>query len=392
MHGGAHDLISLLVLLVGSVLMPIVAGRVHVPSAILLIVYGFLVGPSVGRLVAADGVVPFLAQVGLMVLMFLAGLEIDFNRIRERGPRAMVRLVTICFLVFALAFSAAWSLAMPPIMGLCLGAMSLGLPLAVLNETGRLKTTLGQTVILLGSVGEFLTVIGMTLFALGVRFGLHLGLLVGLGKLALVTLGMALALRVLMAVAWWHPLTFSRLVERHDGAEIGVRASLLLMLVFSLAALFAGVEAIVGAFVAGSIVSFVFRGKEVLERKLSAVGHGLFIPIFFTVVGVRFAPWAISRESLLLAGQMLVIAALIKVAPAHLLIGQGLSWRQAASVGALLAAPLTLIVAIASLGVELGILDSSQEAALIVLAAASGLLFPVGFRFLAGPGGEAREH
>lgn len=392
MHGGADDLTSLLVLLAGAVLMPIIAGRVHVPSAILLIVYGFIVGPSVGRLVAAEGVVPFLAEVGLMVLMFLAGLEIDFNRIRERGPRSLVRIVTICFAVFAFAAAAAWVLELPPLMGLCLGAMSLGLPLAVLNETGRLKSTLGQSVILLGSAGEFLTVIGMTLFALGIRHGLSLGLFVGLGKLVLVLLVIAIVLRTLMALAWWHPRTFSRLAEQHDGAEIGVRASLLLMLVFSLAALFAGVEAIVGAFVAGSVVSFVFRGKEVLERKLSTVGHGLFIPIFFIVVGVRFAPWAIDRESLLLAAQMLGVAALVKVVPAHLLIGQGLSWRQAVSVGMLLAAPLTLVVAIAALGVELGILDESDEAALIVLAAASGLIFPVGFRWLAGRGDASPQH
>lgn len=382
MHGDHHALSSLLVLVAGSVLMPIIAGRLRLPSAILLILYGFLVGPHLGHLIAVDELVAFLAELGFMVLMFLAGLEIDFNGIRQKGARSLAVNVAICLLVFGLAFLASTALGHHPLYGLALGATSVGLPLAVLSETGRIKSTAGQAVMLVGSLGEFLTVLGMTLFYFAYRYGFSVELAVGLGKLFAVLFAMGLALRLLMALAWWNPLRFSRLMEQHDGAEIGVRASLLLMLVFSLGAVLAGVEAIVGAFIAGSVVAFVFRGKAVLEEKIAAVGHGLFVPIFFIVVGVRFDPAAVTFSNLLFAAKLLLAALAVKLIPALFLVRTGLTIRESLSVGMLLAAPLTLVVAIAAIGVDLQIIGSSEQGALIVLAIASGILCPILFKAL----------
>ncbi len=384
MHGYDHELLAFLVLILGSVLMPIVAGRIRVPSAILLIVYGVLIGPHVGHLVEDEAVVAFLAEVGFMILMFLAGLEIDFNRIRTMGRMSLVTLLLICLAIFGLAFVASTILGRHPIYGLALGATSVGLPMAVLSETGLLRTPVGRSVMLLGSLGELLTVVGMTLFYFAYRYGPSIELLKGIGKLALVWLCVVFVLRTLMALAWWFPRFFSRLVEEHDGAEIGVRAGLMLMMLFSLAALLANVEAIVGAFIAGSIISFVFRGKEVLEEKLATVGHGLFIPIFFIVVGVRFDPHAVSWEGLIMASELLCMAVLVKVLPCLALGRQGLSMRDSIGTGMLLAAPLTLVVAIASIGVELEILKPDKNGALLVLAMASGVLCPVLFRIISG--------
>ena len=392
MHDSHHELLAFLVLILGSVLMPIIAGRIRVPSAILLIIYGVIVGPHVSHLVEDDVVIAFLAEVGFMILMFLAGLEIDFNRIRQMGRISLLTLFLICVMIFGLAFVASAVLGHHPIFGLALGATSVGLPMAVLGETGLLRTPVGRSVMLLGSVGELLTVVGMTLFYFAFRYGPSIELLKGIGKLAIVWFCVVFVLRSLMALAWWYPRFFSRLVEEHDGAEIGVRAALLLMLLFSLAALLANVEAIVGAFIAGSIISFVFRGKEVLEEKLAIVGHGLFIPIFFIVVGVRFDPHAVSWVGLLMASELLFMAVLVKVLPCIALVRQGLSIRESIGAGMLLAAPLTLVVAIAAIGVELEILDPETNGALLVLAMASGVLCPILFRFLSGvPSPEGEE-
>ncbi len=384
MHGHQHELLTFLVLIAGSVSMPILAGRLHVPSAILLILFGLLVGPNVAHLVHDGEVVAFLAEVGFMILMFLAGLEIDFNRIRRRGRRSLLMMLGICLSIFGLAFLSSALMGLHPIFGLALGATSVGLPLAVLGETGKLRTPVGQAVILLGSLGEFLTVIGMTLFYFSFRYGLSIELLIGLAKLGAVWIGVVVVLRGLVAIAWWHPLTFSRLVEQHDGAQIGVRAALLMMLAFSLAALLANVEAIVGAFIAGSILSFVFRGKDALEEKLATVGHGLFIPIFFIVVGMRFDPHEVSWKGLTLALELLGLAVLVKVLPSVWLAREGLSPRQAAGAGMLLAAPLTLVVAIAAIGLDLRVLDSASEGAMLVLAMASGIVCPILFRVISG--------
>jgi len=388
-HGHTHELLAFLVLLVGSLFMPILSGRLRVPSAILLILFGFVVGPHAAGLVHDDAIVGFLSEIGFIVLMFMAGLEIDFGEIGRKGPKPLVLMAIICGAIFGLAFLVAHLMGLQPIFGLALGATSVGLPLAILNETRLLRTPLGQTVVLVGSLGEFLTVIGMTLFYFASRYGMSMELFVGLGKLVAVLVAAGLTLRTLTAAAWWWPNRLTRIGREHGGAEIGVRAALLLMMAFSMMALLAGVEAIVGAFIAGAVIAFVFRGKHVLEEKLAVVGHGLFIPIFFIVVGVRFDPAAVTWSSLQLAGMLLVAAFAVKLLPGLGLLATGLGLRDTLGTSLLLSAPLTLVVAIASIGVDLGrhgngheVLDGAGEGALIVLAVASGVVYPVIFRLL----------
>ncbi len=382
MHGLHADLVSLLVLLLGSFLMPVLSARIHLPSAVLLIGYGLLVGPYLLDWVPDHQVVGFLYEVGFIVLMFLAGMEIDFNGLRNRGKGALLLFLGVCLAVFGLAFLAALLLELHPVFGLALGATSVGLPLAILKETGRLRSRMGQEIILLGSVGEFLTVIGMTLFYYATRFGFSLELLWGLGRLAGVLLIAGLALRALTAMAWWHPFRFSKLVKADEGSEIGVRAALLVMMLFSVLAIAAGLESIVGAFVAGALIAFVLRGKEVLEEKLTVVGHGLFVPIFFVVVGLRFDPGVITTQALGLFGVLVVTAFLARLLPCLVLLRAGLSVRGMLSTASLLSAPLTLMVAIAALGFDLGALGQEGKNTLILLALGTGIVFPVVFRLI----------
>jgi Kef-type K+ transport system membrane component KefB len=380
MHAGHQELISLLILLSGSVAMPIFSGWLRIPSAVLLIGFGILFGPHVLAWLGHTSTVAFLYEVGFILLMFLAGMEIDFNRIRSRGLRPLGVMTAICVVIFGLAFLAAWLLSQHPIYGLALGAISVGMPLVVLKESGGLRSQLGQAVILLGSVGEFLTVVGMTLFYFTVNYGLSWELLWGLSKLIGLLLVAAISLRILAAMAWWRPGRFSKLVDPHDGSEIGVRAALLLAIAFSTLAAVAGVEAIVGAFVAGALIAFVLRGKEVLEEKLTVVGHGLFIPIFFVVVGMRFDTASITWPNLSLAGILLVITFAVRLLPGLALVRLGLSLRETLGAVSLLSAPLTLVVAIAAIGGGLGVLDAGGRGTLIVLAVASGVIFPIVFR------------
>ncbi len=388
MHGFSADLLMLLVLLGGAFIGPILSSRLRMPSAILLIGVGLLVGPHLLGWVQDTTVVAFLSEVGFILLMFLAGLEIDFNGIRRRGRNSLILMFSICLVIFGLSFGAAFFLGLHPIFGLAMGATSVGLPLAVLKEMNRLRSPLGQQILLLGSVGEFLTVLGMTLFYFGARYGLSWELALGLGKLVGVLLVAGLTLRIGNALAWWRPHSFSNLVATHESSEIGVRASLLIMVAFSSLAIWAGVEPIVGAFLAGALIAFVFRGKEVLEEKLSVVGHGLFVPIFFVVVGIRFDPAAITGPNLLLAGQLLLAVFLARLLPSLSLIRQGLSPREMLAAASLLSAPLTLVVAIAALGVNLGVIDSRDNNTLILLAVMAGVVFPVLFRLLASKQGQ----
>ena len=237
MDEGHVHLTALLALFFGAFLMPILSKRLRIPSAILLIGYGFCCGPNGLSFIPDDAIIGFLNELAFILLMFLAGLEIDFNSIRSKDSRTVRTLFAICLAVFAVAFLSISLLGLPPIYGLILAATSVGLPLAVLKETGHLKTEQGQTIILLGSIGEFLTVIGMTLIYFFNRYGASMELLWGLGRLAVLLAVAGLTLKQLMALAWWKPYLFSRFVDPQDTSEIGVRAALLLMMSFAMLAI-----------------------------------------------------------------------------------------------------------------------------------------------------------
>jgi len=390
MHGAQADILGFLWLLTGCLLAPLLAARLRLPSAVLLIAWGLVVGPAGLGLVADDRVVQFLYEVAFLLLMFLAGMEIDFNGLRARGLRNLWRMGAACVAIFGLAFLAAWALGLSPLHGLALGATSVGLPLAVLKETGHLRSPLGQSILLLASLGEFLTVLGITLYYLGGRHGLSWEFAAGLAKLLGVLALAALALKALVAAAWWQPERFGHMVEEHEGSELGVRTALVAMLAFSTLAMLAGVETFVGAFLAGALLAFVLRGKEVLEHKLTAVGHGLFVPLFFVIVGMRFAPSAVRGEHLVQAGVLLCAAFGVRLLPALAFLWRGAGLRETLATASLLSAPLTLIVAIAALGAEMGQAGAETRQTLIVLALGSGVVFPVLFRLLAGRVARAR--
>ncbi|MDX9719206.1 MAG: cation:proton antiporter [Myxococcota bacterium] len=377
-----HGLVSLLWLVGGAFLIALFSGRVLIPGAVLLMGYGVIVGPVGFGLVSDGELVSFVYELGFIVLMFLAGLEIDFNKIRKRGMHSLGIVLLLCLGIFAVAFVAAWLLALTPIYGLALGATSVGMPLAVLKESHQQKGAGGQMIILVGSVGEFLTIVGMTLFYFIETCGFSLELLLGLGRLALILFAAVVTLRLFVAYAWWRPHLVSTLGERHHGSEIGVRASLFAMLLFSVLAIHAGVEAILGSFLAGAIIAFGLRGKDVLEEKLAAVGHGLFIPLFFIIIGLRFDASRLDANSLFLAIVLLVVIFLARFIPSLAMLRLGLSFRDMSSSAALLSAPLTLIVAIGVLGMELSVLDAEGLSTLIILAMASGTVFPVLYRLI----------
>ena len=162
---------------------------------------------------------------------------------------------------------------------------------------------------------------------------------------------MALVLLVLRRAAWWYPERFERLFEADDPQELGTRASLALLFVFVGLSALLGVEAILGAFLAGALFTFVFRDRGVLEEQLSSFGYGFFIPVFFINVGIEFPLDELGSADVLGNALALIgVAFLIKIVPSLLLIPFGFRLREALGAGVLLAGQLSVIIALADLG------------------------------------------
>lgn len=375
---------SLVLLALGAFGIPLMCRPLRLPAAVGEILYGIVVGPYALGWVELGGFIPVVAELGFFLLMFMAGLELNFSELERSGRERLVPAATAVLAMFFLAVAFSWLLGWPIFMFMVLSAMSIGVTLMLLNETGLIRSDLGQHILLVGSVGEFgclLIATGTNAYAKTGGFGARF--YESLGALAAVFFLAYFCLVVLRTMVWWRPDSFSRLTETHDSSEVGVRAGLALMFIFVAVAFKLGLEPILGAFLAGALFSFAFRHKGPLEVKFASLGNGFFVPVFFISVGLRFnLPLALASDwgefALLLLGLFLV-----RTLPLLLFRPARQSLREALVVSTSLAAPLTLLVLFSNLGLHMGEIDEGTHASIIMLAMVSAVLFPLLMKALA---------
>lgn len=388
---------SLLVVMAVAFAMPLILGlfpRVQLPSVVLEILAGIAIGPSVLGWAEVDQAVQVVALIGLAFVLFLAGLEIEFDKLR--GP--VLRLTAAGFGVsFAIAVGVALLLSAgglvdtPLLVAIILCATSLGVLVPVLKDAGEIGSTFGQLIIAAASIADFGAIILLSIFFSG-EGGTGSTLLL-LGSL------FALAVVVLLVVRGAeHSMRLrADLLRLQDTtAQIRVRAALVLFVGFAAVADALGLEVILGAFIAGAIVSLADRDQAMthpdFRRKLEAIGFGFFIPVFFVSSGVRFDLDALtsSTSSLVMVPVFLAALVVVRGIPAAL-YRRRLGTRRAAIAGLMQATSLPFIVAATAIGQELGLIDAAGSAALIGAGLLSVLCFPLAGLVLLRRAGVARE-
>jgi Kef-type K+ transport system membrane component KefB len=357
------------------------APALRLPSVVLELVAGIAIGPSGFGWVELDEPIRVLSLIGLAFLLFLAGLEIDFDRLRGRrlGVAALGFALSFALaLVVAFALDAAGRVDTPLLVGIILVATSLGIVVPVLKDAGRASSELGQLVIAASSIADFGAVILLSLFFSRESTGTGAKLVL-LGGFALVALASVLVL--VRAERSMH-LTAALVRLQDTTAQIRVRGAFLLLIAFVALAESLGLEVILGAFMAGAVLTLVDRDEAMthpqLRAKLEAAGFGMFIPVFFVASGVQFELDALFADAGTLVLVPLFLAALLFVrgAPA-LLYRRMLERREIAVAGLLQATSLPFIVAASMIGRELGLLDDATGAALIAAGLLSVLAFPL---------------
>jgi Kef-type K+ transport system membrane component KefB len=377
------SLTNLLLVAVVAFAAPFVLGlfpRVRLPSVVLEIVAGIVIGPSVLGLVTADEAVSVIALIGLTFVLFLAGLEIDFRKLR--GP--MLRLAAGGFalsfgigVAVALGLKGAGLVDTPLLVAIILCATSLGVLVPVLKDAGEISSTFGQLIVAAASIADFGAIILLTVFFSGEGgTGSTLVLLGSLFALAAVVFGVVRGAERSMRIR-------ADLLRLQDTtAQIRIRAALALFVGFAVVAEQLGLEAILGAFIAGAIVSLVDRDQVMthpnFRGKLEAIGFGFFIPVFFVTSGVRFDLDALTASASNLAMVPVFLAALLVVrgVPA-LLYRRVLDGPRTAVAGIMQATSLPFIVAATAIGIDLGLIDAAASAALVGAGLLSVLVFPL---------------
>jgi Kef-type K+ transport system membrane component KefB len=353
---------------------------VRLPSVVLEIVAGIVVGPSILSLVEVDQTIEVIALIGLAFVLFLAGLEIEFEKLRGQVLRLTALGFALSFgiaVVVGFALSAGGLVETPLLVAIILCATSLGVIVPVLKDAGEISSTFGQLIVAAASIADFGAIILLTLFFSG-EGGAGSTLLL-LGALALLAFVVLLAVR---AAERSGRIRADLLRLQDTTAQIRVRAAIVLFIGFAAVAEQLGLEVILGAFVAGAIISLLDRDQVMthpdFRRKLEAIGFGFFIPVFFVTTGVRFDLTALTADASNLAMVPVFLVALLVVRGLPALVYRRvLDARRTAVAGVLQATSLPFIVAATAIGAELGLIDAAESAALIGAGLLSVLIFPV---------------
>jgi len=398
---GTRSFAPLLIVVLLAFAVPLLLSRfrrLSPPIVVGEIVAGILVGRSfLGWVAYSDPVLKLLSEFGIVFLMFLSGMEIDFQALRGiRGPaedaqRRRVGTLTLGVLTFALTLFLSTGVAFgllqagltrnPWFMALILSTTSLGVVLPVLKEKGLTPKPLGQAILFATVFADFATMFLITVAVAAMSHGLtaHILLVVVLFVVFFLLLRFGRILNNITALR--------RTVEElsHATAQIKVRAAFSMMLGFVALSEALGAEIILGAFLAGAVVALLRTpADDDLAHQLEAIGFGFFIPIFFINVGIELNLPALfnSPGTLLLVPVLLGAAILVKFIPALTFL-LSFNMRETMAAAALLTARLSLIIAAAAIGKRLGVIDDAMGAAIVLMAIVTVTIAPLIFVRLA---------
>jgi Kef-type K+ transport system membrane component KefB len=375
---------DLLIVVVVAFVAPLVLGffpRLRLPAIVLEIVLGIVIGPSGLGWVQVDLPIQILALIGLAFLLFLAGLEIDVERLRGRVLRLTALAFVISFaigIVVGLVLHAGGFIKSPLFIAIVLVSTSLGVIVPVLKDSGNISSDFGQLVIAAASIADFGAIILLSLFFSG-KGSTDIA-----GKLILLAIFGALVVVIGVVIAGLERFRgISGVLQRLQDttAQIRVRGAFVLLIGFVALAENVGLEVILGAFAAGALLSLIDRDRQMTHPefrvKLEAAGFGIFIPVFFVTTGLHFNLDALFASAGTVAHIPLFLLALLLVRGLPALgYGRLLGRQKAIVAGILQATSLPFIVAAAQIGMDIGVVSEANGAALIAAGLLSVIIFP----------------
>ncbi len=366
---------SLVVIFTAIAVAPYFSTKLRLPLIIVEIIFGIIFGKSIFNIIPDESIFDFLKSFGLVYLMFLAGLDIDVESIKENLYRTVFIALASISVPFMMGVMISSYVNIHPLyLGVIFSTTSLGLILPLARE---LESNKDFSRILLRSV-ILVDILSMFLLAFSITW-IH-------GDLELSFLYSLLLILLLFLIPHFinKMENFQKRIqvwlcdEAHF--EQGVRFSFALIATLVTLSDKLGFHAIIGAFIAGLIISEIMpKERGLLEKKLESFGYGFFIPLFFILVGAKVNLPAILSN----VKNLEFLAVIILVGIASKVVGvsiasnvSGFSLRESLSMGFLHSARLSLIIVGVEIGSELGLIDENLFSIFMILAVVSAILCP----------------
>jgi Kef-type K+ transport system membrane component KefB len=350
-HSNITIILTLSLLIWGS---PFVAKFLRIPIPPVEIILGSIF--TYFGLIGDNEYFYLIAEIGFLYLMFLAGMEVDLKQI-TKSPKEVIQK-SILFLVLMIFFSIVSGLLfhLNTIVIISMPLISIGL-LASLSKVYGKEQPWIRLALIAGVLGEIGSIAALTIFDAASHTGFGLELLSKLGYLLLFIFVIYLLYRLLHLLFWWFPELKNALMPKLDTSDQDIRLSMSLFFVMLAVMLSLELELALGAFIAGVAISAFFHHEKALEEKMSSLGFGFLVPLFFIHVGSSFDLRALALEGVI-SGAMLITFLMINARILAAVVLKSISGaRDALLIALSLSMPLTLLVAVATIGYEAKLLD-----------------------------------
>ncbi|MCQ1123552.1 monovalent cation:proton antiporter family protein [Staphylococcus aureus] len=389
------EFLSLVIVVLAAFLTPIIVNRLNInflPVVVAEILMGIVIGNSFLNIVERDSILNILSTLGFIFLMFLSGLEIDFKAFKKdkrarQGQNddessipghlnlALTVFAFIMIISILLAYVFKWLGLVDDVllMVIIISTISLGVVVPTLKEMNIMRTTIGQFILLVAVLADLVTMILLTVY----------GAINGQGGSTIWLIGI---LVVFTAISYILGVQFKRmsfLQKLMDGTtQIGIRAVFALIILLVALVEGVGAENILGAFLAGVVVSLLNPDEEMVE-KLDSFGYGFFIPIFFIMVGVDLnIPSLIKEPKLLIIIPILIVAFIISKLIPVMFIRRWFDMKTTIASAFLLTSTLSLVIAAAKISERLNAISAETSGILILSAVITCVFVPIIFKKL----------
>jgi len=292
-----------------------------------------------------------IAEVGFLYLMFLAGMEVDLKQIQNSSTEIIKKSILFITLMAFISITLGMIFRLNAITIISMPLISIGL-LASLSKTYGKEQSWLKLAFIAGILGEIISITALTVLDAASATGFNLALVIKIGYLILFVLAVYIIYRLLHLLFWWYPEIKSILVPKVDTSDQDIRLAMALFFILIAVMFSLELELALGAFIAGVAISAFFHHEKKLEEKMSSLGFGFLIPIFFIHVGASFDLNSIMVEGVVTGALLITVLMLVSRLLAAIVL-KGISGsRDALIVGLSLSMPLTLLIAVATIGYE----------------------------------------
>lgn len=376
-------LLDLAIILLSTKLLGLMTKRFQMPQVVGALLAGLILGPAMFNIVQETDLIKQLAELGVIALMFTAGLETDIKEMKKTGAASFVIammgvivpllggfLVALVFNKGELAAEGTSVMLQNIFIGVILTATSVSISVETLKEMGKLSTKAGNAILGAALIDDVLGIVALTIITSVADTSVNIAVVMLKIVLFFVFVGV-------IGIAFYHIFKNWTLKYNEDKRRFVITAFVFCLILSYIAEEFFGVADITGAFLAGLIISNTARRSYIIQR-FETMSYLLLSPVFFASIGLTVELPAMNATIIIFSVLLLLVAVLSKV------VGCGIGAkmckytdREAIQIGVGMISRGEVALIVASKGAALGLLSPVQFGPIVIMVVVTTIVTPV---------------